>query len=178
MSDLSGNSLSVSKRRAKPIQLAPWASAIAGSIDWTSLGDDPMGDIQIFAGATSQEALRQRLRGEVEAEVAAMLDAIKEFDAFDVIELIRLREIPVVPVAALVDDHDGSAAAIDLVSLEVNRRITSTAPPFCAARDPSAPWPPETPAPTFNPGHAWGCTSNFAGSRRSSSGRCMSENSV
>ena len=68
MSDLSGNSLSVSKRRAKPIQLAPWTSAIAGSVDWTSLGDDPMGDIQIFAGATSQEALRQRLRGEVEAE--------------------------------------------------------------------------------------------------------------
>lgn len=76
-----------------------------------------MGDIQIFAGATSQEALRQRLRSEVEVEVAAMLDAIKEFDAFDVIELIRLREIPVVPVVALMDGHDGSAAAIDLVSL-------------------------------------------------------------
>ncbi len=117
MSDLGGNSLSVSKRRAKPIQLAPWASAIVGNIDWTSLGDDPMGDMQIFAGATSQEALRQRLRGEVETEVAAMLDAIKEFDAFDVIELIRLRELPVVPVAALVDGHDGSGAAIDLVSL-------------------------------------------------------------
>jgi hypothetical protein len=117
MSDLSGNSLSVSKRRAKPIQLAPWANTIVGNIDWTSLGDDPMGDMQIFAGATSQEALGQRLRGEVEAEVAAMLDAIKEFDAFDVIELIRLRELPVVPVAALVDGHDGSGAAIDLVSL-------------------------------------------------------------
>ena len=108
MSDLGGNSFSVSKRRAKPIQLAPWASAIVGNIDWTSLGDDPMGDMQIFAGATSQEAMRQRLRGEVETEVAAMLDAIQEFDAFDVIELIRLREIPVVPVAALVDGHDGS----------------------------------------------------------------------
>ena len=94
MSDLSGNSLSVPKRRAKPIQLAPWTSAIAGSVDWTSLGDDAMGDIQVFAGATSEEALRQRLHGEVEAEVAAMLDAIKGFDAFDVIELLRLREIP------------------------------------------------------------------------------------
>ncbi len=117
MSDLGGNSSSVSKRRAKPIQLVPRASAIVGNIDWTSLGDDPMGDMQIFAGATSQEALRQRLRGEVETEVAAMLDAIKEFDAFDVIELIRLRELPVVPAAALMDGHDGSGAAIDLVSL-------------------------------------------------------------
>ena len=52
-----------------------------------------LGDLQIFAGVTSQEALRQRLRGEVETEVAAMLDAIQEFDAFDVIELMRLREL-------------------------------------------------------------------------------------
>lgn len=109
--------MSVSKRRAKPIQLAPWTSAIVGNIDWTGLGDDPIGDLQAFAGATSQEALRQRLRSEVETEVAAMLDAIQEFDAFDVIELIRLRELPVVPIAALLDGHDGSGAAIDLVSL-------------------------------------------------------------
>jgi hypothetical protein len=107
----------MSKRRAKPIQLAPRASAIAGDIDWTSLGDDPMGDMQIVAEATSQETLRQRLRGEVDTEVAAMLDAIKEFDAFDVIELMRLRELPIVRVAALEDCFDGSSAAIDLVSL-------------------------------------------------------------
>jgi hypothetical protein len=76
-----------------------------------------MTDVEIFAGATSQEALRERLRSEVETEIAAMLDAIQEFDAFDVIELIRLRELPIVPVAALVDGHDGSAAAIELISL-------------------------------------------------------------
>lgn len=117
VSDLSGISFCVSKRRVKPVQLAPWASAIVGDVDRASLDEDPIGDMQIFAEATSQEALRQRLRGEVETEVAAMLDAIREFDAFDVIELIRLRELPVVPVVALVDGHDGSAAAIDLVSL-------------------------------------------------------------
>jgi hypothetical protein len=117
MSDLGGNSFSVSKRRAKSVQLAPWASATAGDPDWRSLGDDPLGDMQIFAGAPSREALKQRLRDEVEIEVAAMMDAIQEFDALDVIELIRLRELPIVPVAALVDGHDGSGAAIDLVSL-------------------------------------------------------------
>jgi hypothetical protein len=77
MSDLSGSSCAVSKRRAKSIQLAPSGSAIVGDIDWASLGDDPMTDIQIFAGATSQEALRERLWSEVETEVAAMLDAIR-----------------------------------------------------------------------------------------------------
>lgn len=71
----------------------------------------------IFAEAGGQEALQQRLRDEVETEVAAMLDAIRECDAFDVIELMRLRELPIVPVVALMDSHDGIAAAIDLVSL-------------------------------------------------------------
>jgi hypothetical protein len=117
MSGLSGNTFSVSKRRAKSNQRTQGGSAIVSNIDWTSLGGDPMGDMQIFVGATSQEALQQRLRGEIQTEVAAMLDAIRECDAFDVIELMRLRELPVVPVAALVDGHDGSAAAIDLVSL-------------------------------------------------------------
>jgi hypothetical protein len=46
-----------------------------------------------------------------------MLDAIREFDAFDVIELMRLRKIPIAPVVALEADFDGMAAAIDVVSL-------------------------------------------------------------
>ena len=81
------------------------------------LGDDPLGELEIFAGMASPEPLEQRLRDEVGTEVAAMLDAIREFDAFDVIELMRLREIPVVPVLALEADFDGMGAAIDLVSL-------------------------------------------------------------
>ena len=46
-----------------------------------------------------------------------MLDSIREFDAFDVIELMRLREIPVSPVVALDAGFDGIGAAIDLVAL-------------------------------------------------------------
>jgi hypothetical protein len=46
-----------------------------------------------------------------------MPGAIREFDAFDVIELVRLRELPVVPVDALAGGYDGSGPAIDLVSL-------------------------------------------------------------
>lgn len=116
-SDLSGSHFSVSKRHAKPIQLASGTSAVIGNINWASLGGDPFGELQIFAGMASPEALQQRLRDEVATEVAAMLDAIREFDAFDVIELMRLREIPVSPIVALEADFDGMAAAIDLVSL-------------------------------------------------------------
>lgn len=90
---------------------------MVGKVDWASLGEDPVGDVRAFTGAGSQEELRQRLRGEVEAEASAMLTAIRDCDAFDVIELMRLREIPVIPVDALVDGHDGIGAAIDLVSL-------------------------------------------------------------
>jgi hypothetical protein len=82
-----------------------------------SLGDDSLGDLHIFAGTASPEALQQRLRAEVEAEVSAILDAIEEFDAFDVIELIRQRELPVTSVAGLMYGHDGHAAVIELVSL-------------------------------------------------------------
>ena len=117
MSDLRGSHFSVSKRRAKPVQLAPGTSGITSNIDWASLGGDPLAEVQIFDGLTSREALQQRLRDEVGTDVAAMLDAIREFDAFDVIELMRLRELPVVPVVALAADFDGMASAIDLVSL-------------------------------------------------------------
>jgi hypothetical protein len=107
----------VSKHRAKPLQLAPGTSAIIGNTHWASLGGNPFGELQIFAGTASPEALQQRLRDEVGTQVAAMLDAIREFDAFDVTELMRLREIPVSPIVALEADFDGMAAAIDLVSL-------------------------------------------------------------
>ena len=46
-----------------------------------------------------------------------MLEAIREFDSFDVTELMRLREIPIAPIAALEAGFDGIVAAIDLVSL-------------------------------------------------------------
>ncbi len=114
----------MTKRRPKSVLYAPSGSAIVGNIDVMALGDDPVGDVAIFAGAGGKEALRQRLRDEVETEVAAMLEAIRECDAFDVIELMRLRELPIVPVVALMDSYDGSAAAIDLVSLVCLSRPT------------------------------------------------------
>jgi hypothetical protein len=88
-----------------------------GSTDWTALGGDPLSELQVFAGLGSPGALQERLREEVATEVAVMLDAVRECDAFDVIELMRMREIPVSPVVGLVSSFDGSAAAVELVAL-------------------------------------------------------------
>lgn len=107
----------MSKKRSKPVQLAPWSSSLVGAFDFSSLGEDPLGDIRVFAGAATEADIRQRLRAEVETEVEQILAAILEFDAFDIIELIRLRELPIAPVAALVHEHDGNGAAIDLIAL-------------------------------------------------------------
>lgn len=107
----------MSKKRSKPVQLAPWSSSLVGAFDFSSLGEDPLGDMQVFAGAATETEIRQRLRAEVETEVEQILAAILEFDAFDIIELIRLRELPIAPVAALVHHHDGNGAAIDLIAL-------------------------------------------------------------
>jgi hypothetical protein len=106
----------MSKRR-RSVQLASWSSSLIGNFDWTSLGDVALSDMKVFAGATDPGELQQRLLAQVEVEVSAMLAAVQQLDAFDVIELVRLREIPIAPVAALVHGHDGNGAAIDLVTL-------------------------------------------------------------
>ncbi len=88
-----------------------------GSTVWEALGGDPLGDLGVFADLTSPEALQGRLFEEVDAGIAAMVATVRELDAFDVIELTRMREAPIVPVLALEAGYDGIGAAIDLVSL-------------------------------------------------------------
>lgn len=104
-------------RRRRPVQLAEGSSALLGRIDWRSLGDDPVGEIRSFVGATTAREFQERLDAEIRTEVNAILEACRDFDAFDVIELLRLRELPIVPVLGLRDDYDGSGAAIDMVAL-------------------------------------------------------------
>lgn len=91
MSVMGGNSLSMSKRRARPAQPAPRARAFIGGIEWAGLGTDPASEMPVFAGANDVSALRQRFRDEVRAEVTSMLGPIREFDAFDVILVHGLR---------------------------------------------------------------------------------------
>ena len=93
------------------------SSSLLGRIGFDSLGPDPFGEVQIFAEAGSAAELDQRLYDEIRSEVTAMLDVTREMDAFDVIELVRLRELPISPVVGLMPGYDVTAAVIDLVSL-------------------------------------------------------------
>jgi hypothetical protein len=101
----------------RPVRLTESSSSLLGRIGFDSLGPDPFGEMQIFAGAGTAAELDQRLYDEIRREVTAMLDVTRDLDAFDVVELVRLRELPISPVVGLMPDYDGNAAVIDLVSL-------------------------------------------------------------
>jgi hypothetical protein len=84
---------------------------------FSGLGDDPFGELELFVRAQTLTELDAVLRSEVQTEVASILDAVAGFDAFDVIELMRLREFPISPVLAIETGHDGNAAALEVVAL-------------------------------------------------------------
>lgn len=73
---------------------------------------DMASDISLFADCASTTEARTVLRDQIQLEVDAMAALVEEADAFDVIELMRLRELPPVPHAA----PDGSALAIEIVA--------------------------------------------------------------
>ncbi|MFD4182270.1 hypothetical protein [Rhodococcus sp. NPDC058514] len=76
---------------------------------------DPGTELSLFGGCQSVADVRAVLREQVEVETAAMLDRVAEADAFDVIELMRLRELPPVPDPR-VTMPGGSALAVELVA--------------------------------------------------------------
>lgn len=96
-------------------------------VDIGLVGDDAMADIAVFHGATGRADLGARLRAEVESEVARMCELVRRSDAFDVIELLRLREFPLGDTAPESED-DGSGAVIDLVALVLLARGYRTQP--------------------------------------------------
>ena len=76
---------------------------------------DTVRDISLFAGCESAAAARTVLRDQIRLEADAMATLVEDADAFDVIELMRLRELPPVPDprAAI---PDSSALAIEIVA--------------------------------------------------------------
>lgn len=87
----------------------------------TDVGD-PIAEIGVFAGATSLEDVESRLRGTVATEVDRILALTAELDAFDVVELMRQREMTIAPVLGLDPGFDGSGAAIELIALVMRTR--------------------------------------------------------
>jgi len=84
----------------------------------SSLGDEALEGMAQFARCRDLGEVNAVFLSAVQSEVSSMQDLIAEADdAFDVVELMRLREIPPVPVTANRIGIDGSGAAIELVSL-------------------------------------------------------------
>jgi hypothetical protein len=86
-------------------------------MDVSSLGDRPLEEIAQFAQCKNLAELNDALFDAVQSEVDTMQDLIADADAFDVIELIRLRAMPPVPITALREGFDGSVAAVEIVAL-------------------------------------------------------------
>lgn len=97
-------------------QESPRLRRVLGRVDLRDLGD-PLVEIGLFAGASDLPDVERRLREQVGQEVDAVLALTEEFDAFDVIELMRQRELPISPVLGLDPSFDGSGAAIEVVTL-------------------------------------------------------------
>lgn len=87
---------------------------VLGDIDVEDFGD-PAQELSLFAGCKSVADVRSVLREQVEIETSAMLELIAEADAFDVIELMRMREFPPVPDPR-VTMPGGSALAVEVVA--------------------------------------------------------------
>ena len=75
---------------------------------------DPVAEIGMFVECKTAADARDVLRRAVAAEVDAMLKLVEDADAFDVIELIRMREFPPVPDPSL--KLGGSALNVEIIA--------------------------------------------------------------
>jgi hypothetical protein len=92
------------------------ASRLLG-VEWAGLGDDPLAELMVFEGAGTAVELDQRMRREVETEISRVVDLVDECDAFDLVELLRLRELPIDPAHAVEPGFDGSGAVVELITV-------------------------------------------------------------
>lgn len=87
---------------------------VIGELDLEDAGDS-VAELRLFAGCQTVAEVRAVLREQVEIETAAMLDLVADADAFDVIELMRLREFSPVPDPR-VSMPGGSGLAVEIVA--------------------------------------------------------------
>ena len=87
---------------------------VLGDMDPSWFGD-PVRELGLFQACGTVAEIRGVFREQVEVEVSAMLALLEDADAFDVIELMRMREFPPVPDPRVVIP-DGSAIVIEIVT--------------------------------------------------------------
>lgn len=89
------------------------AARLLGNIDPAHFGD-PETELGLFADCKTTVELREVLLAEITSEVGKMLALVEDADAFDVIELMRMREFPPVPDPSL--QWEGSALNVEIVA--------------------------------------------------------------
>ena len=90
---------------------------VTGRVNLGSLGEQPVEELRQFAPCKSTSDLNNALRAAIALEVDAMLDLVADADAFDLLELVRMRAIPPIPGLMPQSAHDGMASAIELIAL-------------------------------------------------------------
>lgn len=106
-------------------ELQPQSSAIGrvlGHIDPDDFGD-AANELLLFADCESIADVRSVLREQVEIEVDLMSNLLVDADAFDVVELMRMRAFPIVPDPR-VTVPGGSALAVEIVAAILLSRPT------------------------------------------------------
>ncbi|GHH43956.1 hypothetical protein [Lentzea cavernae] len=83
-----------------------------GDVDPAHFGD-PLDEIGLFRHCLTVADARGALHSEVVAEIDQMLSLVEDADAFDIIELMRMREFPSVPDPRL--DWEGSALNVEII---------------------------------------------------------------
>lgn len=83
-------------------------------------------ELAVFQSCRTAQEHRRVLRAQVDAEVERMLALVADADAFDVIELMRMREFPVAPLLAV---PDGTALNVEIVAAMLLGRPSRTPSP-------------------------------------------------
>ncbi|MFI7195779.1 hypothetical protein ACIBQ0_39185 [Nocardia nova] len=98
-----------------------WMEFIAGTTGMR-LTAAAFEDLRQLGTHTTIEELQEAFRSRVRKDVALLADQMASADAFDLIELMRLREVPIAPVLGLAPNFEGSAAALEMITLVLTSR--------------------------------------------------------
>lgn len=99
---------------------------LAGSTE-LRLTAETLDDLMQMGSFDSIEELQSAFKSRVQEEVASIVEQMAAADAFDLIELMRLREVPISPVLGLEPGFEGSGAALEMVALILTCRASRLA---------------------------------------------------
>jgi hypothetical protein len=83
---------------------------------------DRIDDLAQMGKIDSAEELQRAWKSRIHEDVASTVDQMGAADAFDLIELMRLREVPISPVLGLHPNFEGRGAALEMVALMLTCR--------------------------------------------------------